>query len=289
MNIPRPYKEKRENGNLVREFSSDSNPDDLVWHKDKQGRIVTVVKSNGWKLQMESGLPFDLTEGKNYKIPALSWHRILKGRGNLLIKIKESNKNSLLQIFESDDSSYRGEHLSPSIEDAPLYDLTKNGVYPDDVYQNHKLYSYDDLESTSWSIVLSNRGRPNAKIKIYRAVPKILTAQEELELIEYEMKYILKYGKIPPTANTSKNRNEYYDELHERKEDFLSNPKTQTETKNLTISPGDWVSIDRSYAVDHGNSNLGGKGKYRILTKTVPAKHIFTDGNSIVEWGYSPS
>ena len=102
MNIPRPYKEKRKNGNLVREFSSDSNPDDLIWHKDKQDRVVTVVKSNGWKLQMESGLPFDLTEGKNYKIPAFSWHRILKGRGNLLIKIKESNKNSLLQIFESE-------------------------------------------------------------------------------------------------------------------------------------------------------------------------------------------
>lgn len=102
MHVPRPYTEKKEKGILIREFRSDSNPDDLIWHKDKHDRVVTVVKSNGWKLQMETGLPFDLVEGKSYKIPALSWHRILKGRGNLLIKIKESNKNSLLQIFESE-------------------------------------------------------------------------------------------------------------------------------------------------------------------------------------------
>ncbi len=34
--------------------------------------------------------------------------------------------------------------------------------------------------------------------------------------------------------------------------------------------------------------SLGGKGKYRIISKIVLAKHIFTDGNSIMEWGYSP-
>lgn len=51
--------------------------------------------------------------------------------------------------------------------------------------------------------------------------------------------------------------------------------------------PGDWVTINKKYAVQHGKSNLD--GNYMILTKTVPAKYLYTDGNSIHEWGYDPT
>lgn len=54
------------------------------------------------------------------------------------------------------------------------------------------------------------------------------------------------------------------------------------------INPGDWVTINRKYAIDHGESNLGGKGNYKIISKKVTAKDIYTDGNSIHEWGYAP-
>lgn len=52
------------------------------------------------------------------------------------------------------------------------------------------------------------------------------------------------------------------------------------------INPGDWVAIVRQYAVDHGEGAL--QGDYRILTKVVPAKTLYTNGDSIHEWGYSP-
>lgn len=52
------------------------------------------------------------------------------------------------------------------------------------------------------------------------------------------------------------------------------------------INPGDWVSINETYAKQHGESTLG--GDYKIVSMTVPARHIFTDGNSIHEWGYDP-
>ena len=29
-------------------------------------------------------------------------------------------------------------------------------------------------------------------------------------------------------------------------------------------------------------------GKYKIISKSVPAKHLFTDGNSVHELGYDP-
>ena len=50
------------------------------------------------------------------------------------------------------------------------------------------------------------------------------------------------------------------------------------------INSGDWVTIYRPYAKEHGLSSL--RGKYKILSMTVPAKNLFTDGNSIYEWGY---
>ncbi len=52
------------------------------------------------------------------------------------------------------------------------------------------------------------------------------------------------------------------------------------------ISAGDWVTLTKDYAVQHGESNL--KGKYKILEKTVKADEIFTDANSIQEFGYDP-
>jgi hypothetical protein len=52
------------------------------------------------------------------------------------------------------------------------------------------------------------------------------------------------------------------------------------------IMPGDWVTTVRKYAKDHGEANIN--GDYKIVKKTVYARDIFTDGNSIAEWGYSP-
>ena len=55
----------------------------------------------------------------------------------------------------------------------------------------------------------------------------------------------------------------------------------------MTRNPGDWITINREYAKEHGESQLN--GQYKILSKTVKAKDIYTDGNSIQEWGYDPS
>jgi hypothetical protein len=53
------------------------------------------------------------------------------------------------------------------------------------------------------------------------------------------------------------------------------------------IRPGDWVSISKEYAKEHGESVL--KGDYHIASMRVPARHIYTNGDSHHEWGYDPS
>lgn len=56
--------------------------------------------------------------------------------------------------------------------------------------------------------------------------------------------------------------------------------------KELTINDGDWVTINKQFAIDHGKSVL--KGNYKILEKNVTAKDLYTEANSIHEWGYDP-
>lgn len=49
-----------------------------------------------------------------------------------------------------------------------------------------------------------------------------------------------------------------------------------------TINSGDWVSINREYAEAHGELL---EGAYEIISKELPARQIFTDGNSLHEQG----
>lgn len=47
---------------------------------------------------------------------------------------------------------------------------------------------------------------------------------------------------------------------------------------------GDWVTINPSYAKEHGVNNL--RNKYRIIGKTVSAKNLQWDGGDINEIEY---
>ena len=79
---------------VIREFKEDVSQDELVWHQDREDRQVKVIKSNGWKLQLDNCLPIVLKEGHIYKIPAYLFHRVIKGDGSLLIKIYKGQQNA---------------------------------------------------------------------------------------------------------------------------------------------------------------------------------------------------
>lgn len=53
------------------------------------------------------------------------------------------------------------------------------------------------------------------------------------------------------------------------------------------INNGDWVTVNKEYAKQHGQSVLG--DDYQILSRQVPAKHVFNNGDSIHEFGYDKS
>jgi hypothetical protein len=53
------------------------------------------------------------------------------------------------------------------------------------------------------------------------------------------------------------------------------------------INAGDWVTINKNYAQDHGSRYVG--DDFEIIEMKVKAKDLVTDGNSIHEWGYDPA
>jgi hypothetical protein len=54
-----------------------------------------------------------------------------------------------------------------------------------------------------------------------------------------------------------------------------------------SINTGDWVTTSPSYARQHGYHESDESQDWPVLKATVPAKHVRTGGNDIIEWGYS--
>jgi len=84
-----PFKQKIKDGIKTRVFDKNIDDHELQWHRDERDRIVEVVKGSGWKFQMDDELPITLKEGDRISIPSEVYHRVIRGSGDLIIKIKE--------------------------------------------------------------------------------------------------------------------------------------------------------------------------------------------------------
>lgn len=84
----RPYTdEKLSNKVIIREFSSDVDSHELMWHRDREDRLIEPLEKTDWKIQFENQLPI-LIENQIF-ISKGTWHRAIKGNGNLKIRITE--------------------------------------------------------------------------------------------------------------------------------------------------------------------------------------------------------
>ena len=89
-----PFEEKQiDQFNFIRTFSAGVDEMDLIWHADKENRIITVLEGNGWKFQFDEELPFEMIDGIKITISKGDLHRVIKGKGPLKIEV---HKNTLL-------------------------------------------------------------------------------------------------------------------------------------------------------------------------------------------------
>ena len=86
-----PFEEEQiDNYNFIRTFSADVDEMELIWHEDKENRIITILEGNGWKFQFDEELPIEMTKGKSISIEKGRLHRVIKGNGPLKIKLQKN-------------------------------------------------------------------------------------------------------------------------------------------------------------------------------------------------------
>jgi hypothetical protein len=137
--------------------------------------------------------------------------------------------------------------MQPMEEGDPLHDMG-SGDWPKDIYE--RIHEYDDSGGEHGYKHLNDirraRGNPEKKVRIYRAAP----------------------AQNPESRNAKKGE----------------------------INHGDWVTLNRSYAEQearsvNNTSERNWKGpnhpdRAHIWSTVVPAKHVRSAGNSLMEWGY---
>ena len=69
----------------IRTFENEC--DDL-WFKEKDTQRASVFTSNGWRLQIGEDQPLIMEIGKQYNIPRNKFYRVLKGQGNLVVRLE---------------------------------------------------------------------------------------------------------------------------------------------------------------------------------------------------------
>ena len=83
-----PFKEKKIAENVfIRYFDHNVLSEELVWHQDQEDRIIEVIQSNDWHFQRDEEVPFKLVEGMKFSIKKLDYHRLLRGKNDLIIKV----------------------------------------------------------------------------------------------------------------------------------------------------------------------------------------------------------
>lgn len=81
--MSRPYIEEGE----IRTFAENVKDFELVWHRDKEDRIVTPIGKTDWKFQLDNDIPRQLD--REIFIPKETYHRLIKGTGELKVRVKK--------------------------------------------------------------------------------------------------------------------------------------------------------------------------------------------------------
>lgn len=84
-----PFTETINNGYFIRTFNSNLSENELKWHFDNENRIIVCEHDTDWLFQMDNKLPVTIQKNEPIYIPEGEYHRVIKGTGDLVVKIKK--------------------------------------------------------------------------------------------------------------------------------------------------------------------------------------------------------
>jgi hypothetical protein len=82
-----PYTQTIKDNKIIRHFKPNVDADELIWHRDRKDRKITIIKNEGWLFQRDNELPQIMSD--NFIINKGEYHRVIKGHGELIIEIEE--------------------------------------------------------------------------------------------------------------------------------------------------------------------------------------------------------
>lgn len=82
-----PFSERRGQGRneYLRTFTRDVPDEELVWHRDREDRIIRPTHQTDWMFQMDNQLPVLID--RELHVPAGEYHRIIRGTGDLTLSV----------------------------------------------------------------------------------------------------------------------------------------------------------------------------------------------------------
>ena len=83
-----PYTQLKKDNYIIRDFLYSTPALEFVWHRDKQDRAVQAMHDTDWLFQLDNEIPKRLSKNKLF-IPKETYHRLIKGTGDLKVKIYE--------------------------------------------------------------------------------------------------------------------------------------------------------------------------------------------------------
>ena len=97
--MSKPYKEQIKDNIKYREFDPMVETDELVWHRDRENRTITVLEGKGWFFQMDNEIPKEMCAGDILEVKKMVYHRLYKsGSTPLKISIEEKYMKSFKQF-----------------------------------------------------------------------------------------------------------------------------------------------------------------------------------------------
>jgi hypothetical protein len=83
-----PFSEENINKNIfIRTFKQEVEKTELIWHRDREDRIIKSINETDWLFQFDNELPIHFKN--EIFIPKETYHRIIKGNGDLILEIKK--------------------------------------------------------------------------------------------------------------------------------------------------------------------------------------------------------
>ena len=83
-----PFQETKLSDNeFIRVFNQNNDSGEFMWHRDREDRIIESIEPTDWKIQIDNELPKAI-EGEVF-IPMGSYHRLIKGNGDLKIRLQK--------------------------------------------------------------------------------------------------------------------------------------------------------------------------------------------------------